>query len=381
MGMRKTSMGTDKRKLKIFSFFSGSGFLDLGFEKNGFDIELVNEYHPPFMAAYQYSRQKMGLRQPAFGYFNIDINDFLSTRSDELCQAIATARADGSFVGFIGGPPCPDFSIAGKNRGRDGDNGKLSLSYIQLIIRMKPDFVLFENVKGLWHTARHREFYEELKRKIHHAGYSTTERLTNALEYGVPQDRERVLLFGVRKELLGKSRKGNALLNFDWQKYQAYALPNIRTFPWPDTDLFHDGLATQCPDGIPQELTVEYWFEKNDVEHHPNAGDYFTPRSGLARIQEVAEGDDSRKPYKRLHRWRYSPTVAYGNNEVHLHPYKVRRISAAEALALQTLPKEFELPANMTLTNKFKTIGNGVPFLLSSGIAKTIRDYLNELED
>ena len=46
----------------------------------------------------------------------------------------------------------------------------------------------------LWHTARHREFYEELKRKIHHAGYSTTERLTNALEYGVPQDRERVLL-------------------------------------------------------------------------------------------------------------------------------------------------------------------------------------------
>ena len=189
------------------------------------------------------------------------------------------------------------------------------------------------------------------------------------------------MLFGVRKELLGKSRKGNALLNFDWQKYQAYALPNIRTFPWPDTDLFHDGLATQCPDGIPQELTVEYWFEKNDVEHHPNAGDYFTPRSGLARIQEVAEGDDSRKSYKRLHRWRYSPTVAYGNNEVHLHAYKVRRISAAEALALQTLPKEFELPANMTLTNKFKTIGNGVPFLLSSGIAKTIRDYLNELED
>ena len=95
---------------------------------------------------------------------------------------------------------------------------------------------------------------------------------------------------------------------------------------------------------------------------------------------EIEEGDDSKKSYKRLHRWRYSPTVAYGNNEVHLHPYKVRRISAAEALSLQTLPKEFELPNNMTLTNKFKTIGNGVPFLLSSGIAKTIRDYLNELE-
>lgn len=120
MGMRKTSMGTDKRKLKIFSFFSGSGFLDLGFEKNGFDIELVNEYHPPFMAAYQYSRQKMGLRQPAFGYFNIDINDFLSTRSDELCQAIATARADGSFVGLSGAPHALTSLLQGKTVGAMG---------------------------------------------------------------------------------------------------------------------------------------------------------------------------------------------------------------------------------------------------------------------
>ena len=97
-------------------------------------------------------------------------------------------------------------------------------------------------------------------------------------------------------------------------------------------------------------------------------------------MKDIDEGDDSKKSYKRLHRWRYSPTVAYGNNEVHLHPYKVRRLSAAEALALQTLPKELALPDDMTLTNKFKTIGNGVPYLLSSGIAKTIRDYLNGLK-
>lgn len=374
-------MDKDERKLKIFSFFSGSGFLDLGFEKNGFEIELVNEYHKPFMEAYQYSRQRMGLRTPTFGYFTIDINEFLSSRSEELQRDIAAAKSDGSLVGFIGGPPCPDFSVAGKNRGRDGDNGKLSLSYVQLIISMKPDFFLFENVKGLWRTTRHREFYEELKRKLHHAGYSTTERLTNALEYGAPQDRDRILLFGVKKELLGNSRKGNSLLNFNWLKYQTHTLSDVRSYPWPGAEPFHADLVTQCPDGLPRELTVEYWFEKNDVEHHPNSGDYFTPRSGLVRIQEVDEGDDSKKSYKRLHRWRYSPTVAYGNNEVHLHPYKVRRISAAEALALQTLPKEFELPTDMTLTNKFKTIGNGVPFLLSSGIAKTIRDYLNELEE
>lgn len=367
--------------LKIFSFFSGSGFLDLGFEKNGYDIDLVNEYHSPFMTAYKYSREKMGLRKPKYGYFNIDINEFLSSRKDELIKDMSDARSDGSLVGFIGGPPCPDFSVAGKNKGRDGDNGKLSLSYVKLIVSMKPDFFLFENVKGLWRTARHREFYEELKRKLHHAGYSTTERLTNALEYGAPQDRDRILLFGVKKELLGDNRKGNKLLNFEWQKYQTYTLSDIRSYDWPDTSPFVENNSTNCPEGLPEDLTVEHWFRANDVENHPNANDYFTPRGGLTRMQEIAEGDDSKKSYKRLHRWRYSPTVAYGNNEVHLHPYKIRRLSAAEALALQTLPKEFELPESMTLTNKFKTIGNGVPYLLAAGIAKTIKDYLSALRE
>jgi DNA (cytosine-5)-methyltransferase 1 len=136
----------------------------------------------------------------------------------------------------------------------------------------------------------------------------------------------------------------------------------------------------ECPDGIPESMTVEYWFRKNDVENHPNAKDFFTPKAGKAKMEVIDEGDDSKKSYKRLHRWRYSPTVAYGNNEVHLHPYKTRRLSAAEALSLQTLPKEFVLPPEMTLTDKFKTIGNGVPFILSSGIAKTMYDFLGDDE-
>ena len=93
-------------------------------------------------------------------------------------------------------------------------------------------------------------------------------------------------------------------------------------------------------------------------------------------MKAIPEGDDSKKSYKRLHRWRYSPTVAYGNNEVHLHPYKARRLSVAEALALQSLPKDFCLPPEMSLTAKFKTTGNGVPFLLANGIAKTIYQFL-----
>lgn len=369
-----------KSKLKIFSFFSGTGFLDLGFEMNGFSIEFVNEFHPAFMNAYQYSREQMNLCKPKYGYFNGDINVFLSERKNDLNKWMKDARSDGSLVGFIGGPPCPDFSIAGKQKGKDGENGKLSLSYINLIIAMKPDFFLFENVKGLWRTKRHREFFDELKKKLNKAEYITTERLTNALEYGAPQDRDRILMFGIRDDVFKTRYAGKVIDDFPWGKYQTHKLDKIKELPWPKAEPYKEGSKTECPEGIPEEMTVEYWFRRNDVENHPNANDYFTPKAGKVKMEIIDEGDDSKKSYKRLHRWRYSPTVAYGNNEVHLHPYKTRRLSAAEALSLQTLPKEFVLPPEMTLTDKFKTIGNGVPFILSSGIAKTIHDFL-EVEE
>lgn len=362
--------------IKIFSFFSGSGFLDLGFEKTGYRIALVNEYSPAFMGAYQYSRQRMGLESPIYGYANIDINEYLDSRAEELRTNIADAKKDGSIIGFIGGPPCPDFSVAGKQRGRSGDNGKLSLSYINLIIAQQPDFFLFENVKGLWRTAKHRAYYEELKEMLAGAGYVMTDRLTNSLEFGAPQDRDRILLFGISRRLLQSEEQ---ISQFPWNKYIKYSLDEVKAMNWNEAEEFEKDGTRECNAGIPKELTVQYWFDKNEVEEHSNARDCFVPKAGLARMQTVMEGDVSKKSYKRIHRWKYSPTVCYGNNEVHLHPYKERRLNVAEALALQSLPKEFVLPPEMTLTDKFKTVGNGVPYLLAEGIAKTIRDYLREV--
>ena len=366
-------------QLKIFSFFAGSGFLDLGFEMSHYSIELVNEYFPAFINAYKYSRKQMGLLEPQYGYSNIDVNEYLYNRADELRNYILDAKRDHSLVGFIGGPPCPDFSVAGKQRGRHGDNGKLSLSYINLIINQQPDFFLFENVKGLWKTAKHREFYEELKSLLFNAGYYMTDRLTNALEFGAPQDRDRILLFGMNKNLFSNA-DADPLSVFPWEKYIIYSLSEIKNKPWPTKNPFIENSILPCPNNILKELTVQYWFEKNDVENHPNGKDCFVPRSGITKMRSVDEGDDSKKSYKRLHRWRYSPTVAYGNNEVHLHPYRARRLTVAEAFALQSLPKEFVLPPEMSLTDKFKTIGNGVPFVLSCGIARTIYDFINEVE-
>jgi DNA (cytosine-5)-methyltransferase 1 len=274
-------------------------------------------------------------------------------------------------VGFIGGPPCPDFSVAGKNRGEHGENGKLSRIYIELICKQKPDFFVFENVKGLYRTARHRQFFDELKHQLNDAGYRCTERLINAIEYGAPQDRERIILFGVKETQAKKN-----LSQFNWLAHTVYPEYSALSHQWPKAQPT-TRLRIQ-PRDIPVELTVQHWFEKNNVEDHPNARHQFKPRAGLKKFETVDEGDDSKKSYKRLHRWRYSPTAAYGNNEVHIHPYLPRRISVAEALAIQSLPREFELPPDMTLSNMFKTVGNGVPFLAAQGLARTILDFLRE---
>lgn len=146
------------KKLIIFSFFSGSGFLDLGFEKSEYEIDFVNEFSASFINAYKYSRKKMNMRAPKYGYHNTDINEYFNGSKVDLQGYITDARKDNCLIGFIGGPPCPDFSVGGKNMGKDGENGKLSSTYVSLIKEMKPDFFLFENVKGLWRTIRHRFF-------------------------------------------------------------------------------------------------------------------------------------------------------------------------------------------------------------------------------
>jgi DNA (cytosine-5)-methyltransferase 1 len=370
-------------KIGIFSFFAGAGFLDLGFEKTGrFQTAFVNEYHKPFLDVYKSSREAMAIPKPEFGCHSTDIIEYLTNfNAAWLKDNLEAAKQKYPLVGFIGGPPCPDFSVGGKNRGQSGENGKLSGTYVELITKLQPHFFLFENVKGLYRTIKHREFFESLKKKLNQAGYLLTERLINAIEYGAPQDRERIILIGFHQSVLHNQAvldQGKGLLtDFDWEAYVKYNRKEVFAQDWPTQETFGEELDRPQPLQRFPELTIEHWFKQNQVAKHPNANHFFTPRAGLAKFEVIQEGDDLKKSYKRLHRWRYSPTAAYGNNEVHLHPYKARRISAAEALAIQSLPVEFVIPAHISLTDMFKTIGNGVPFLAAKGLAETISGYIS----
>lgn len=367
--------------ISLFSFFSGVGMLDLAFERNQYNIVLVNEYCAQFLNAYKYARQQLNIAPPIYGYYETSAEYFSRKRGKRRLNGLMQAEHDkGNLIGFIGGPPCPDFSVAGKNRGSEGAHGKLTKVYFDIICRCRPDFFVFENVKGLVKTEKHKHFYNEMQHKLFKNDYVISHKLLNALSYGVPQFREREIMIGISKELfekLGYQLDINGTFKFPWDEHSIGALEEILNQPWPTTQQFvvNSRRINRWP-GY-EELTVNHWFLQNDVCHHPNARDRFAVKAGREKMSIIGEGDTTRKSFKRLHRWRYSPTACYGNNEVHLHPYKVRRLSVAEAMAIQSLPREFVLPKEMSLSAKFKTVGNGVPYLLAEAIAITLNDFLH----
>ncbi|ACR14362.1 DNA-methyltransferase [Teredinibacter turnerae T7901] len=379
------------KESKVFSFFSGSGFLDFGFEKAGFEIVFVNEIFKPFLDAYKYTRNN---KIPEFGYSDTCIESILESEDviETLKSNLRKCKRNGFHTGFIGGPPCPDFSNAGKHKGFKGENGRLTNVYFDLITECEPDWFLFENVEGLFKTKKHREFFDKLMEKTKSKGYIINYDVVNALEFGVPQDRERVLFFGIKRTLARKDAIENPdtetlyksyheIKSLNTRAYAKFSLNEIRKTSWPSTRDFTGYAGLSSPEGIIEKLTVEHWFQNNQVESHPNSKHHFKPTVGNNRFFEIKEGCVSGKSYKRLHRWRYSPTAAYGNNEVHLHPYRARRISAAESLAIQSMPRSFALPEAMSLTNMFKTIGNGVPFLMANSVAKSIKNYLRFIQE
>ncbi len=378
--------------IPVLSFFTGAGLLDIGMHNAGFDVVWRNEYHKPFVEGFQHGFSK--LMGGSKSDFPVCLRSIDSITPYSIRHEAFGGRVWPDAFGVVGGPPCPDFSVAGKNKGKNGDNGKLTGVFFDQIVGLLPTFFVFENVKGIISNHENRRYLTEQLRKIS-TDYIFDITLINALNLGVPQDRERVIVIGFHKSyledildiislevLLGKNQRAleQGLNRKNFQDYNWFNWPYSEkfksaktSFNWPTTNPF--GETTSRPKDIPVELCVGNYLK--GLSKLKNQQEYFTPKSDKFTI--VAEGDVSRKSFKRLHRWRYSPTAAYGNNEVHLHPFLPRRLSVREAMRIQTIPDKYVLPSNMTLSNKYKTIGNGVPVMLANQVASRIRDvFLNE---
>lgn len=360
-----------KKTIPILSFFTGAGFLDMGFMQAGFQTIWSNEYDLNFAKGFAYGISSMTGEEHRIS----NLSSIIDLGPNQIVKEAFLNKQIPEVFGMIGGPPCPDFSIGGKNRGRQGDHGKLSQVYVSRIIELQPTFFLFENVPGLLRTKKHNEFFNHLRDQLSH-DYLTDYKVLNALDFGVPQDRERVIMVGIKKKWLKKKLGVRTIPSdhkwFHWPEDPRYNNAKTR-FTWPEVSPF--GASPEKPTDIPEELMVDNYICPQDViSTLPNGAESFKPRSDKFTI--IPEGDVSRKSFKRLHRWRYSPTAAYGNNEVHLHPTEPRRLSVREALRIQSVPDTYILPDDMPLTHKFKTIGNGVAVKLAYAVACSIRKMI-----
>lgn len=380
----------------LLSFFTGAGFLDIGFLQNGFQTVWHNEVHKPFVQGFEFGMSALGYTGAAAKVQNT--NSIINVGPNEIIKEAFKGGRPPALFGVIGGPPCPDFSVGGKNKGQQGDHGRLSEVYVRRIIELNPAFFVFENVPGLLRTKKHRLFLASLIEQLKHR-FALDIKVLNALDFGVPQDRERVFLVGFNwswlhgkypPKTLSKIRKASSfLLKLDELSPKEFFVEMKHWFPWPiDPNFAHAKLRFDWPKDTspfgaepkrpmcPKELMVGTYICNQDLSCLANSDEAFTPKS--KKFREICEGDVSRKSFKRLHRYRYSPAAAYGNNEVHLHPCLPRRLTVREAMMIQTVPMDYALPQDMTLSNKFKTIGNGVPVKLSSALAKSIANFIKE---
>ncbi len=364
-------------QIPVLSFFTGGGFLDLGFEQAGFKIGWTNEINEVFAKLYSSGftswRHSQGINQRS------TISEITSIELLNKSKIFSRAFNNNvpGFFGIIGGPPCPDFSSAGKHRGAFGERGRLTKSFINLICEIKPAFFVIENVSGLYKYPKHRTFLKEIEYQLKNNNYLVEYKILNALEYGVPQNRERIFIVGIQSKLFSSSiNKAEEIKEwFPWpEPINANALTD---FSWPGINKL--GRKPSKPIDIPNYLCVnDCLIPYNKRSSIPNGNDIFNAHS--SKFFEINEGDVSGKSFKRLHRFRYSPTACYGNNEVHLHPWEPRRLSLREAMRIQGIPDTYILPDDISLTDKFKLVSNGVPVPLSRAVANSMSQLLQKLE-
>jgi len=164
---------------RVVDLFSGCGGLSLGFQNAGFEVVGAFDNWEPAVEAYRKN-------------FNHPIHNH-DLGSEEALKVISRLRPDV----IIGGPPCQDFSHAGK-RNEDLGRADLTISYANIVVKVKPKFFVMENVDRALSSKR----YAEARKIFEKAGYRLIEKVLDASLCGVPQKRKRLFVIGGLKEEL-----------------------------------------------------------------------------------------------------------------------------------------------------------------------------------
>tara|TARA_Y100000310_G_scaffold342963_1_gene448493 strand:+ start:3230 stop:4186 length:957 start_codon:yes stop_codon:yes gene_type:complete len=171
----------EMNKIRVFDAFAGYGGASFGLKKAEIPHEVIgySEIHPHSIKLYELNHK--GIKN--FG-------DITEINPNELPD----------FDFFTGGFPCQAFSSAGSNHGELDTRGTLFYEIIRICEVKQPDFILLENVKGLF-SNRHKKTFSKIISELQRIGYNVVYELLNSKDFGIPQNRERVWIFATKKDI------------------------------------------------------------------------------------------------------------------------------------------------------------------------------------
>lgn len=310
--------------MDVLSLFCGCGGMDLGFEQAGHRVIWANDIDKTACETYTKN-------------FSIK----------PLIKDIRRMRVFPCADVVIGGYPCQGFSLAG-NRDAFDKRNYMYLEFARVLETVQPKIFVAENVKGVIVPFKSStRALDLMEQKFATCGYRVTSQLLNAKDYGVPQDRERVFIVGVRKDLgreyvFPKKTHGKPPL----KPYETLR-ETIGDLPEPKEGEYYD--HTGFSSRYMSRNRIRGW---DQVSYTIQASGRHAPLHPSCPPMRKAEKDV----------WEFTDDIT-----------KYRRLSVRESARIQTFPDDFVFCGS--LNSKYKQIGNAVPPLLAKVIASQL-DHL-----
>lgn len=325
--------------MNLISLFAGCGGLDLGFKQEGFHIKVANENNLLIASTY------------AMNHFESPIinDDIRNVKNDDFPNNI---------IGIIGGPPCQSWSEAGSQKGIEDPRGKLFYEYIRILKAKKPKFFLAENVKGMLFD-KNSEALQNILVAFNDAGYDVFYKLLNASEYGVPQDRLRLIFIGFRKDL-------------GIQYVFPETTGELCTLKDVIYDLKDSAICAKEKNMTNGRLSI--------LNHEYFIGGFSSRYMSRNRVRGWDEQSFTIQASGRhapIHP-QANPMIKTGKDDYIFDPdskYPYRRLTVRECARIQTFPDHFNFGYDK-VDDGYKMIGNAVPPKFANVLAKSIRKHL-----
>jgi DNA (cytosine-5)-methyltransferase 1 len=347
-----TSKVIKKRKYTTVEVFAGAGGLALGLEQAGFHTLGLIEKD-------KHACQTLRLNRPNW---NVIEDDIVNVTKRGLMNYFD--NDDISNIDLLaGGPPCQSFSTAGKRRGLDDTRGNMFKYYVRALDVLRPRMCLFENVTGLVHNNKGRALRTIIK-ALSNAGYTLKYKVLNSWDYGVAQRRERIIIVGIRDDLL--------------EQYNVeYRFPK----PYKYKPVLRDIL-----NNVPASKGAKFTKEKKEIlELIPPGGNWRDLPDDIARkyLGKMYDMSGGKAGIGRRLSWdEPSLTITCAPSMMkaeRIHPTETRPFTVRECTRIQSYPDEWVFAGFMTET--YRQIGNAVCVSLAKAIGLSIIHTLNEIEE